>query len=333
LRVTPVTSRLDAAAAGWHNLLEKRRVYHQQTACQGGIDMNILKAAAGLAVLSGTVAAAAVVTPASEQVTIRRAQSGSVLIGGEGRLGISVRDLEDEDTKTARPPGGTGAMIEEVSTESPAEKAGLRKGDVVVEFDGERVRSARQLTRLVLETAEGRQVSVVVVRDGQRVTVTAALRSGGGTFAQSLHDLEDWGRNFRFEVPARPVTPPAPRVRPTPPSVWRMDDLLLRGGSRLGLTVDTLSPQLAEYFGTKQGVLVTSVQDGSAAAKAGIRAGDVITSVNGLEVSDPPELRRRLQALDRGSEVSLGIVRDKKPQTLKGKLEETTRRRSYRSII
>jgi serine protease DegQ len=112
-----------------------------------------------------------------------------------------------------------------------------------------------------------------------------------------------------------------------------MDELFSRGGGRLGLTVDTLSPQLAEYFGTRQGVLVTSVQDQSAAARADVKAGDVITSLNGSEIDDPAELRRRLQALDDGDEVTIGIVRDKKAQTLKGRLEQTGRRRTYRSIL
>ena len=82
-----------------------------------------------------------------------------------------------------------------------------------------------------------------------------------------------------------------------------MDEFFFpRGSGRLGITVDNLSPQLAEYFGTKEGVLVTSVQDDSAGAKAGLKAGDVITSVNGSAIDDPAELRRRLQNVDEGEE-------------------------------
>ena len=102
-----------------------------------------------------------------------------------------------------------------------------------------------------------------------------------------------------------------------------MDDFFFpRGSGRLGITVDDLSPQLAEYFGTKEGVLVTSVQDASAGAKVGLKAGDVITSVNGSAVDDPAELRRRLQNVDEGEEFTLTVMRDKKPQTLKGKLDQ-----------
>jgi S1-C subfamily serine protease len=104
-----------------------------------------------------------------------------------------------------------------------------------------------------------------------------------------------------------------------------------RGSGRLGITVETLSPQLAEYFGTKDGVLVKSVQDNSTASKIGIRAGDVITSVNGSTIDDAAELRRQLQALKDGQEVAIGVVRDKKAQTLKGKLEGSVRRRTFRT--
>ena len=80
---------------------------------------------------------------------------------------MSIRDVDGSDkTKAA-----AGVVIESVDEDSPASKAGLKTGDIVTEFDGERVRSVRQFTRLVSETPEGRTVATVVMRDGQRVTV------------------------------------------------------------------------------------------------------------------------------------------------------------------
>lgn len=301
--------------------------------------MRIIEAATCLVVLSAATATAAVLTFASEgnsgqAATIKRAPT-AIQVSGGARLGISIREVEDEDVKSGRLSAPAGAVVEDVSEGSVAEKGGLRKGDIIVEFDGERVRSARQLTRLVQETADGRKVAAVVVRDGQRVTLTVEPRQGGASVFDDVRELADWGRNFRLEVSPRAATPvlPAPRARTPPPSVWRMDDLFFRGSSRLGITVDSLSPQLAEYFGTKEGVLVTSVQDNSTGAKAGVKAGDVITSVNGSAIDDPAELRRRLQGLDEGGEFTIGVIRDKKSQTLKGKIEQTVRRRTYRSIL
>ena len=300
--------------------------------------MKILKAAACVVALSGITAGAAVVASTidgqSKPKTVTRGKfpSTAVLMGGASRLGISVREVEEEDLKGAGLTTPSGAVVEDVSEESAAAKGGVRKGDIIVEFDGDRVRSARQLTRLVQETPAGRKVPAVVIRDGQRVTLNVEPESGSGFGFERLRSLEDWGENFAF---ARPVVPPTPPAPPAPAAPgWHMDDFFFpRGSSRLGITVGDLSPQLAEYFGTKEGVLVTSVQDASTGAKAGLKAGDVITSVNGSAVDDPAELRRRLQNVDEGEEFTLTVMRDKKPQTLKGKLDQPVRRRSYRSTI
>jgi serine protease Do len=300
--------------------------------------MKILKAAACVVALSGITAGAAVVASTidgqSKAKTVTRGKfpSTAVLMGGASRLGISVREVEEEDLKGAGLTTPSGAVVEDVSEESAAAKGGVRKGDIIVEFDGDRVRSARQLTRLVQETPAGRKVPAVVIRDGQRVILNVEPESGAGFGFERLRSLEDWGENFAF---ARPVVPPTPPTPPAPAAPgWRMDDFFFpRSSSRLGITVDDLSPQLAEYFGTKEGVLVTSVQDASTGAKAGLKAGDVITSLNGSAVDDPAELRRRLQNVDEGEEFTLSVMRDKKLQTLKGKLDQPVRRRSYRSII
>jgi membrane-associated protease RseP (regulator of RpoE activity) len=301
--------------------------------------MTMFKVAACVVALCGAPAAAAVAPaldrPAPQTAAITRAQGPMAIFGGGVRLGVSIRDVEDADLKSAKLGAPAGAVVEEVSEDSAAEAAGIRKGDVIVEFDGERVRSARQLTRLVQETAEGRKVTAVVLRDGQRMNLTVEPRASSGGAFERLRDLEDLGREFRYPVPVKPSTPrpPSPAVPPVPPSAWNFDDLLWRGGGRLGLTVETLSPQLAEYFGTKEGVLVKSVQDNSPAAKIGIRAGDVITSVNGSAIDDAAELRRRIQSSKSGEEITLGIVREKKAMTLKGKLEGSARRRAYRTTI
>ncbi len=89
---------------------------------------------------------------------------------------------------------------------------------------------------------------------------------------------------------------------------------------RLGVSIESLSPQLAEYFGAKDGgVLVSSVTENSSAKKAGLKAGDVITSVNGTHVRDSEALVRELSKA--GGEVTLGLVRDKKETTVKATLE------------
>jgi len=288
--------------------------------------MTMWKTAALTAALMGSAAAGASLSPAAEAQGTRVAPRAVQVFGGSGsRIGVSIEDVDPSDIKAGQ---AGGVRIEEVTDESPAAKAGLRRGDVVVEFDGERVRSARQFTRLVQETVAGRKVQVAILRDGQRSTLTVEPTDQA---APRLFDedgvrvLEDFGR---FRVTPRPSAPyPPTRAFPDIESfVWRANNVL-------GITVDDLSPQLADYFGTKDGVLVTSVTENSAAAKAGLKAGDVITMFNGSIVSNPSDLRRRTQRLENGEEFTIGIVRDRKSQTLKGKFESSRSTRSTRTII
>ena len=135
-------------------------------------------------------------------------------------------------------------------------------------------------------------------------------------------------------APVVPPTPPAPPSAPAPPAFPDFETFVWRSGNTLGITVGDLSPQLADYFGTKDGVLVTSVADDSSASKAGLKAGDVITSFNGTGVDTPSELRRRIQRLNDGDELTIAVVRDKKALTLKGKVEPRRQgRRTVRSIV
>ena len=300
--------------------------------------MSVIKAVAACAVVVGSAAAVSALAPgwdapaaAAQTKVVRRAQEPRIVSPGRGRLGVSLREVDEQDAKTARLPSPAGAVVEEVAAGSAAETAGLRKGDVIVEFDGERVRSARQLTRVVQETADGRKVAAVVMRDGQKTTANVELREGGASVFEKLHELEEWGRSFAYELPARPARP-APRAGVRPPD-FRGDSLFGGGAGRLGITVDDLSPQLAEYFGTKDGVLVTSVQDDSLGARVGLKAGDVITALDGSTIENPAELRRRLQAMTDGQEFTIAVMRDRKAQSLKGKFEGQSRRRTYRAIV
>ena len=90
------------------------------------------------------------------------------------------------------------------------------------------------------------------------------------------------------------------------------------------MSVDELTDQLAQYFGANEGVLVTSVTDGSAASRAGLKAGDVITSINGRAVRSRDDLVRELRDAS-GDELTIAIVRDKKASEVKAKIEAARR--------
>ena len=214
-----------------------------------------------------------------------------VFDGRGAQLGVMVSDLEATATTS-------GVKIDEVNAGGPAEKAGIKAGDIVVDYDGERVRSARQFTRLVQETPEGRSVAIGLVRDGKKQTVNATPEAGrmtwdfGPEVDRAMREAERGMRNFRFEMPRQGT----------------------RG--RLGVTVQSITPELAEYFGAKNGgALVSSVTRDSAAAKAGIKPGDVIVSINGKTVSDTRGLMDALEDVE--GEATMVVVRDKKEMTLK----------------
>lgn len=245
------------------------------------------------------------------------------ILGAGGRVGVTIRDLGDDDLK-GKSAGTQGVMIDEVETDSPAAKAGFKAGDIVVEFDGERVRSARQFTRLVQETPAARQVAAVVLRDGQRVTLNVQPREGDYRYSFGTLDALVAGGPLK----AAPAPPAKMDIRPMVPKFE-----VFGTTGRLGISVEELTPQLAEYFGTKDGVLVRSVTADSSASKAGLKAGDVITGLDGGTIATAADLRRRAQRLEDGDEFSLAIVRDKKAMTLKGKIEAQQIRRSPRTVL
>src|ERR1051326_8743861 len=128
--------------------------------------MNLLKQGAlagALVMAAGLAPAGATIDQSDESQPVMRALE----IGRGSRLGITVQDIEDSNNKQVK----AGVVVETVESGGPAEKAGMKAGDAITEYDGERVRSVRQFQRLVQESALGRSVPVVLSRDGQRVTV------------------------------------------------------------------------------------------------------------------------------------------------------------------
>jgi serine protease Do len=289
-------------------------------------------ALAGAVVLAGATAPA-VVAHAQSRLAIAR----PVQVAGRGaRLGVTVRDVDSADAKDPK----AGVVIEDVVSGSPADKAGMKTGDAITEFDGERVRSSVQFTRLVRETPDGRAVTAALSRGGQKITVTVTpdRSTWSDDFGMRLLDVP--AARLMIPTPAPPSPPSAPRA-PRPPSALlspgRPFDIFGRvlNSGRLGITTEDLDTQLAEYFGVKEGVLVKSVAEGSVAAEAGLKAGDVITSVNGRHIYDSSDVTRALDRTESNGEFTLEVTRDRKTQTLKGKLEprETGSRPRVRTIV
>jgi serine protease Do len=285
------------------------------------------------------------------RVVIRRAGGDDgpgmeVFHAGGSRVGMVIRDVEAADVSKEKLAGAAGAIVTEVRKDSAAEKAGVKSGDVVTSFDGERVRSARQLERLVGETPAGRSVKMALQRAGAAVSVevTPEAPKMAELFVPGGDDVLRWKQGpggeglepgergrmrvepFRFEMPATGRFDFGEGFPFAGAGVGR---------GRLGVRVQDLSEDLAGYFGVKSGVLVSGVDADTPAAKAGVKAGDVITAVNGNVIADPAELRREVAKVDDGKTADLAVTRDKKALTLKVEVkavERPTERKLRRSL-
>jgi serine protease Do len=228
-------------------------------------------------------------------------------------IGVRLSDVTAENMSTLKLSRAEGAVIESVNPNSPAATANLREKDVVIQFDGERVRSASHLTRLVHETPAGREVVMTIMRDGRRTEARITpVASEAGWFDPQLGDLIDSEEiRRRMEEAGREIG------RRIPDAMEGMREGMLTNRARLGASVQAVSGDLAAYFGVKTGLLVSSVTPDSPAGKAGLRAGDVITAVDGKPVASRRDLMAALPAADAPRDVTLTIMRDKKEMTLK----------------
>jgi len=268
--------------------------------------------AVGLALIAVGVGAWFVAAPAAGRQDVRErplVQDYRTHVMGAGGIGVTVQDVDPADVARLKLSSASGALVSAVRAGGPAEKAGFKTGDVIVTFDGQALRSVRQFHRVLDETPAGREVEATVVRDGARINlkVTPVPSDGWTAFSSSgpLQHFQLTGPNgFTFGQP------------------FLRDhfDMLGTGGSgRLGVDVQELTGQLGDYFGTKDGVLVTSVEEGTPAKTAGIKAGDVITKFNNRPVLGVDDLRRRVTGVT--GEVPITIIRDKKEQTVTAKLD------------
>ena len=240
--------------------------------------------------------------------------------GSTASIGVGIREVMGEDAAKAKMAQPSGVIVESVREGGPAAKAGIQAGDIVIDFDGERVRGTSHFTRLVQESVPNRQVAAVVVRGTSKQTLNVVPEASGNfnllsrDTRRQLQDLQrQVPRNFNFDF--------------SPDTLRRA---LPVTGSTLGVTVSPLTDQLASHFGVTQGVLVSAVTSDSPAAGAGVRAGDVITAVNGQTVSSSADIARALRE-NRAETVDLTVTRDKKSLSLKATIPAQRRNPSGRS--
>ncbi len=183
-------------------------------------------------------------------------------------LGVAIRPVTQEDAEQFKVKVHNGVMVGEVRNNTPAAKAGVQPGDVILQFAGQPVNDPRELQNIVERSPIGSSQPMVLLRDGKQMTINVTCN----------------------EMPADFTAAASPSGRG-------------EGGSRsnfdqLGIQAETLTAALAEQLGVKadSGVAITEVQPGSPAAMAGLAKGMVITHANRKPVKSPADLRKAIEA-------------------------------------
>ena len=202
------------------------------------------------------------------------AQHGRVV---RGWLGVTIQPMTTELAKSFGVAHADGVLVANVQEGSPAAKAGVKPGDIIVDFDGQKVGRTTDLSRLVAATPVGKDVRVTVLREGKAVPLNAHIARMDDKDTAAVADAGD-----------------------------------RTGKPQLGVSVEPVTPELAKQFGVGEarGVVVREVKDGSPAADAGIRAGDVITEINRKPIKGVEDLRKALDAHKPGTTALLLVYRE-----------------------
>lgn len=227
---------------------------------------------------------------AEKKVTIRVKESDGAW------LGVMLQDMTAKLAKKMEVKTETGALVNSVTEDSPAEKAGIKDDDIVVEFNGKRITGSNDLVEAVGDAKPGASVDVVVER-----------KDGKQTFKVTLGE-----RPEKFDV-LRIAPPEAPRAFS-----------IFEGSGTYGLTLRTLNRQLGEYFGAPNGhgVLIEEIRKKSPAQKAGFKAGDVIVKVGSETVESVREVRSALEDYAKGDKVTFEVIRKGERTSVSLEIEE-----------
>ncbi len=236
-------------------------------------------------------------------------------------LGVNVKELDSNRVKELKLREEHGVEVTQVEDDTPAGKAGLKVGDVVLEYNGQRIEGTEQFVRMVRETPVGRQIKLGVNRQGTPMTMMATIGQRSNKVSTNSAAVRKMAEDARREAERM-----RDRIRD------EMQNNMPRAymgwsNGQLGVEAESLSDQLASYFGVKEGVLVRSVKKSSAAEKAGIKAGDVIVKVDSTKVATPKEIATQLRASQSKKTIQLQLFRERKEISLEVTLpdEDVTR--------
>jgi serine protease Do len=223
-------------------------------------------------------------------------------------------ELTEDRVKALNLSNDQGVEVRRVNNNSPASKAGIKENDVIVEVNGKPVDGVQQFIRTISESEPGVKVNLTVWRNGARQNITVQI--------EARPENPFFGPN-NGAFPMLPI-PAFPQ--------FGDDNFPIPGSARVGFEGEALSGQLADYFGVHQGVLVRSVVAGTSAERAGLKAGDVVTKVNGTPVTNPREISA-LVRMSRSKSASFTVVRNKREITLNVSVSDGSEAPSPRVVL
>jgi serine protease Do len=235
---------------------------------------------------------------------------------GGGWLGVGISEVSADKMKSLKLPEERGALLGRIVPDSPAAKAGLKENDVVLEINGQRVEGMEQFRRMIHEIPAGRSANLTVWRDGRSQNIKVTL---GKPESSNMKVFADGPKSFAFKMPTMPAMPDLSGLEHL-----RTFAMVSPGSPLLGIDAENLRGDFGNFFGAPdgEGVLVRSVFANSAAAKAGVKVGDVITSLNGERIRNASELREKLLTNHEGKSLKLGVLRNKSELTLSVELPQ-----------
>ena len=228
---------------------------------------------------------------------------------GSSYLGVAVVQIDDAIANELQLQNEQGALVRWVANGSPASRAGIKPGDIILQFNGKEINDASDLGRFVHEIAPGRKAKLKIDREGKMVTVAvtiAGLRSPSAPAVSNSIRLDLAAPDFFTSD------------MPLPALLWR--------NNVLGIEYESIDAQLASYFGVKQGLLVRYVLDGSSGAAAGLKAGDVLVKVASRPCVNARDVGAAIRSYgNQAKPITIEIVRNRKPRTLAVPVENIRR--------
>jgi serine protease Do len=222
---------------------------------------------------------------------------------GDGWLGIEISEVTADAAKEQKLSSVRGVVVKGVEPDSPAAKAGLKESDVITQYDGQPVEGTVQFRRLVRETPPGRNVVLVISRNGASQNVSVEVGEHSTFFGKKMEEkMRDFGHAYAFTMPAFDFNFAGPCI---------FGEVMDSHAPVLGISAEDLTGQLGSYFGAPddKGILVREVRSGTPAEKAGLKAGDVIVKLDGKPIHALAELREQLRSETEEKPFRLGILR------------------------